>query len=259
MVPRLYVPALTGGAGVLNLPADEADYLRRVLRARAGWAVRVFDGRGAEYQARVATIGRDAVSIEVGDAVPAAVECRVRVTLAQAVLKGEKIDAVIRDAVMMGVAAVQPMLTDRTDVPATAFGHGGRTGRWRRIAIASTKQCGRAVVPEIHPPLPLRACLDAHPCEARVVLVEPSATGRASETGRVPREPASALVLVGPEGGWETEEIARAVAAGCVPMTLGPRTLRADAAPIVALSVLLQYWGEIPALGTRDSGFGTRD
>jgi 16S rRNA (uracil1498-N3)-methyltransferase len=251
MVPRLYVPSLASGARVLTLPADEGDHLRRVLRAKAGWAVRVFDGRGAEYEARVAAIGRDGVSVEVGDAVAAAAECRVRVTLAQAVLKGEKIDAVIRDAVMMGVAAVQPVLTDRTDVPASAFDHGGRTGRWRRIAIASVKQCGRAVVPEIHPPLSLRACLDAHRCEAGVVLVEPSAAGRAPETGSVPRGPASALVIVGPEGGWEPDEVAKAVRAGCVPMTLGPRTLRADAAPIVALSVLMQYWGELPDPGGR--------
>jgi 16S rRNA (uracil1498-N3)-methyltransferase len=176
------------------------------------------------------------------------------VTLAQAVLKGEKIDAVIRDAVMLGVAAVQPLLTGRTDVPASAFDHGGRTGRWRRIAIASVKQCGRAVVPEIHAPLSFRACLDAHPCETRIVLVEPSAAGRAPDTARVPRTPASALVLVGPEGGWEPDEVTQAVRAGCVPMTLGPRTLRADAAPIVALSLLMQYWGELPEPGARGSG-----
>jgi 16S rRNA (uracil1498-N3)-methyltransferase len=174
------------------------------------------------------------------------------VTLAQSVLKGEKTDGVIRDAVMMGVAAVQPILTDRTDVPASAFDHGGRTGRWRRIAIASAKQCGRAVVPEVYPPMSLRECLDAHRCEARVVLVEPSAAGGALNIGHVPREPASALVLVGPEGGWEPDEVAAAVAAGCAPITLGPRTLRADAASIVALGVLLQFWGEIPAVGARD-------
>ena len=249
MVPRLYVPSLASGAGIISLPDEEADHLRRVLRAKAGWAVRVFDGRGVEYEARVASIDRGGVTIEVGVAVPPAAECRVRVTLAQAVLKGEKIDAVIRDAVMLGVAAVQPMFTDRTDVPASAFDHGGRTGRWRRIAIASVKQCGRAVVPEIRAPLSFRACLDAHPCETRIVLVEPTASGRAPDAARIPRMPASALVLVGPEGGWEPDEVAQAVRAGCVPMTLGPRTLRADAAPIVALSVLMQYWGEIPEPG----------
>jgi len=245
MVPRLYLPALTAGARTAFLPGDEADHVRRVLRAKVGSAVRVFDGRGSEREARVAALGRQAVEVELGDAVMPAAECRVRVTLAQAVLKGDKTDAVVRDAVMMGVAAVQPLLTARADVPAAAFERGARLERWRRVAVASVKQCGRAVVPEIAPPRTLQECVAGCLCEANVILVEPSAA--AVEAGRadVPAAPSSALVLVGPEGGWSREEVEAAVAAGCVPMTLGPRTLRADTAAIVALSVLLYQWGEM--------------
>ena len=249
MVPRLYVPSVQHGGQVLALPADEAEHVRRVLRVKPGSAVRVFNGRGLEFEARVSAVDRRGVSVEVGAPVTAAPECRVHVILAQAVLKGDKIDDVIRDAVMMGVAVVQPILTARTDVPGRAFSRRGRAERWERIAIASAKQCGRAVVPEIHPPFSLSECLEAHRCDARIVLVEPAVASSGSAPGGVVRAPRSALVLIGPEGGWAPEEVAEAVAAGCVPVTLGPRTLRADAAPLVALSVLQHVWGDLPGLG----------
>jgi len=160
----------------------------------------------------------------------------------EAVLKGDRIDDVIRDAVMMGVTAVQPMLTARTDVPSAAFSHGGRVERWQRIAIASAKQCGRAVVPAVRAPLSLPECLGSGEPGVRLVLLEPSA----AESGTAPpppvSPPASATLLVGPEGGWAEEEVALALSAGWRPMSLGPRTLRADAAALVALSILQYLW-----------------
>jgi len=259
MVPRLYVPSLSPGARILSLPAAEAEHLARVLRVKPGAAVRVFDGRGFECEARVSAVVRHEVTVEIGRSVTPAAECRVRVTLAQAVLKGDKIDDVIRDVVMMGIAAVQPLLTARTDVPPAAFARGGRLERWRRIAIASAKQCGRAVVPEIYPPASLPACLDADRSDVRLLLVEPSASTPQAAASRLPQSVASAIVLIGPEGGWAAEEVITAVTAGCGTISLGARTLRADATPLVALSVLQYFWGDIPQFGIRDSGLGIRD
>jgi len=252
MVPRLYVPTLSPGARVLSLPADEAEHLARVLRVKPGAAVRVFDGRGFECEAQVCSVVRHEVTVEIGRPVTPAAESRVRMTLAQAVLKGDRIDDVIRDVVMMGVAAVQPLLTARTDVPPAAFTRGGRVERWRRIAISSAKQCGRAVVPEIYPPASLPACLDADRSDVRVLLVEPSAATQQPAANRLPRSVASAVVFIGPEGGWSVEEVGAAATAGCEIITLGARTLRADATPLVALSVLQYFWGDIPRLGARD-------
>jgi 16S rRNA (uracil1498-N3)-methyltransferase len=244
MVPRLYVPSLEPRDRTVSLPAGEAAHLRRVLRVKPGAAVRLFDGRGREVAARVASVDRSAVVADIGDPVAAAPEWGVHVTLAQAVLKGDKIDDVIRDAVMMGVAAVQPLLTARTDVPAAAFTHGRRLERWQRIAVSSTKQCGRAVVPPVLMPRALTDCLDAAQAEVSLMLVEPAAVAASSAVAWPPPDaPRSALVLVGPEGGWADEEVAHAVSAGCLPVSLGPRTLRADAAAIIALSVLHYIWG----------------
>ena len=246
MPTRVYAPALRPDTSSLDLPPDEAAHLARVLRVRPGAVVRVFNGRGFECEASVTHVAKRSVTVAVQHAVSAAAECRIRVTLAQAVLKGDKIDDVIRDAVMLGVAAVQPIITERTDVPGTAFARGGRVERWRRIAVSSATQCGRAVVPEVHAPVTLAACLAHDRSDVRVWLTEPAA-GEGSGLDALRTRPAvsSALVLVGPEGGWANDEVAGAARSGAIAVTLGRRTLRADAAALVALSVLLYLWGDL--------------
>jgi len=243
MVPRVYVPSLGECGGIVDLPAEEAGHLQRVLRVKPGAGVRLFDGRGREVAARVTRIERDRVLAEIGGPVDAAPEWGVRVTLAQALLKGDKIDDVIRDAVMLGAAAIRPTMTARTEVSPRAALRGGRVERWHRVAVSSAKQCGRAVVPDVLAPLTLREALAAAGADAvALILVEPSAA-HAAPPAVLPAAPCSAVVLVGPEGGWADEDLAVAREAGCLPVSLGSRTLRADAAAIVALSVLQYVWG----------------
>jgi 16S rRNA (uracil1498-N3)-methyltransferase len=246
MVPRFYVPALQPDRRAIELPAGEAEHLTRVLRLGVGATVRVFDGRGLECEARVAHASRRDVRLDVGTRVDAAAEPRVRVTLAQAVLKGDKTDGIIRDAVMLGVAAIQPLLTARTDVPESAFATGTRLDRWRRIVISSVKQCGRAVVPDLGAPETLHACLRRGHDGLRLMLVEPGAAGAVTvEALRSLSLVDLAQVFVGPEGGWTPAEIAMAQEAGCRLATLGKRTLRADATPLIALGVLQYLWGDL--------------
>lgn len=244
MVPRLYVPSLASGGRVIGLPADEAGHLQRVLRVRPGAAVRLFDGRGREVAALVTLVERGRVLVEIGGPVDAVPEWGVHVTLAQALLKGDKIDDVIRDAVMLGAAAIQPTMTARTELPSGAARRGSRVDRWHRIAVSSAKQCGRAVVPGVHPPLPLREALAGAAGDAvKLILVEPSASLPSPASSLPAAAPRAAVLLVGPEGGWAEEDLAVAREARCLPIALGPRTLRADAAGLVALSVLQHVWG----------------
>lgn len=238
---RFYAPDAVKTGDTVSLPHDEADHLRRVLRLRAGDEVQVFDGRGAEYVARVASGESDRVVVTLGDRVTPAPELHTRITLAQSVLKGDKMDDVVRDAVMLGVVAVQPVVSARTEVAMSASA--ARVDRWTRIATASTKQCGRASLARIFPPVSVGEWFETRTDEMGIMLVEPRA---AAGTRRVrdlqTRAPRTASVLVGPEGGWTQDEVERGIASGATLVTLGDRTLRADAAPLVLLSMLLMAW-----------------
>jgi 16S rRNA (uracil1498-N3)-methyltransferase len=148
---------------------------------------------------------------------------------------------------MLGVAAIQPIVSKRTEVTVAALLRGARVERWRRVALASVKQSRRAVVPEIRMPLTFETFMDEPPAVLRVMLVEPAATADVEPLSALqgPVPPADAAVLVGPEGGWTDAECASARARGVRLVTLGHRTLRADAVPVAALSVLQFLWGEL--------------
>jgi 16S rRNA (uracil1498-N3)-methyltransferase len=245
---RFYAPALVSGASHVDLPREEAEHLSRVMRLKAGAAVRVFDGRGREVEGRVERVGRSSVSVTLLSEVPPVAEPRVSVVLGQAVLKGDAMDQVVRDAVMLGVARIVPLATCRTEVRVDRLVSSHRIERWQRIAVASAKQCGRAVVPDVGAPLDLAACLRADGARQRYLLAEPALlTSRPAALRRLASAPPpdSALLLVGPEGGWTPEEVRCALAEGCEAITLGPRTLRADAAAVIALAALHGAWGEL--------------
>jgi 16S rRNA (uracil1498-N3)-methyltransferase len=244
-VHRFFAPALDPGDHAVTLPRDEGEHLTRVLRLGVGDSVAVFDGRGHEFAARVVAARRRDVRVEIVTRVEPAAEAPVATTLVQAVLKGDRMDDVVRDGVMLGVAAIQPIVTRRTETTVAALTRGARVERWRRVALASTKQSRRAVLAEIRTPLTLDSYLDEPPPALRLMLVEPGARGVAAETFAALRNravPADAAVLIGPEGGWDEAEIKAACDCGVMVVTLGQRTLRADAVPVAALSILQFLW-----------------
>lgn len=243
-VHRFFAPALDPGDETVMLPKDEAEHLTRVLRLSVGDTVAIFDGRGHEFMARVASAARRDVRVQLLSRIEPAAEPLVPLTLAQAVLKADKMDEVVRDAVMLGVAAIQPLITKRSEVTVAALMRGTRRDRWTRVAIASVKQSRRAILPDIRTPLALEAYLNEPSPSLSLMFVEPGA-GASVPTLAVLRDrpaPSSAALLVGPEGGWDEEEWTAAQAQGVELVTLGHRTLRADAVPIAAISILQFLW-----------------
>jgi len=240
-VPRLYVPLISGDTERVLLPKDEAHHALRVLRLAAGAPVRIFDGRGREWSGHLETgpkRGESSVIVE-GETRPVP-EPAVRVSLAVGVLKGDQMDAVVRDATALGVVAIAPMATAHVTVPSRAWQSGAAVERWQRVAVAAAKQCGRAVVPTVRPVATLAEVLTAR-ADTIWLCAEPIlAEGLTLNTER---RGSSALVLVGPEGGWSDQEVQLAIRAGAGFFNLGPRTLRAELAPIVALSSLWTKWG----------------
>ena len=244
---RFFAPALDPGDESVALPREEAEHLTRVLRLGAGDTVAVFDGRGHEFLARVASALRRDVRVQIMSRLEPVAESGVALTLAQAVLKGDKMDDVIRDAVMLGVAAIQPIVTKRSETTVAALMKGARVERWRRVALASVKQSRRAVLPEIRMPLSLETALGEPAAALRLMLVEPAAAAHVEALSVLQHAspPSDATVFVGPEGGWAVEEWTSAAARGVRLMSLGSRTLRADAVPVAAISVLQFLWGEL--------------
>jgi 16S rRNA (uracil1498-N3)-methyltransferase len=240
---RFFAPAAGATGDRVLLPVDEAEHLTRVLRLSTGDRIRVFNGRGAEFEAVVDTAGRESVRVEIGAPCSPAPEPRVAITLAQAVLKGDKMDEVVRDAVMLGVAAIQPIVTARTEISKEALTRGRRRERWERVAVSSAKQCGRAVVPAILEPHSFATPSEIGLPSPVFVLVEPGVSSGVALGDLAAQIPSRATLVVGPEGGWTPDEVQAASTIGSL-VTLGGRTLRADAMALVALAALFARWGE---------------
>jgi len=242
-VHRFYAPHLRLGNDV-ELPEDEAHHLSKVLRLAPGDAVVVFDGRGVEADATVQQIANKRVTLRPIASRPGVPEPAIAVTLAQGLLKSDKMDRVVRDAVMLGAHAIQPFVSAHIDVPRAALTGTARQERWERTVISSVKQCSRSVVPAVLPTVEFRAALATAAADLTLVFVEPGVTGSEVETleSLETKVPAKATVFIGPEGGWAPSEIEAARDAGALMVTLGRRVLRADAAGAAALAVLRYIW-----------------
>lgn len=243
MTARFFAPAASVAGDRVALPDDEAAHLTRVLRLGAGDAVRLFNGRGDEFDGTVLSADRHGVWVAVGGPRAAATELPVAITLAVAVLKGDKMDDVVRDAVMLGVAAVQPFVSSRSETSLAALARSRRGDRWSRIAIASAKQCGRAMLPAMHAPCTFESLLTAGRLPAPVFMfAEPAAfPGGDSLAAAAGTRPPHATILVGPEGGWTSQEIAAGANEWRL-VTLRLPTIRADAMPSAATTALLAAW-----------------
>ncbi|MCU0930152.1 MAG: 16S rRNA (uracil(1498)-N(3))-methyltransferase [Burkholderiaceae bacterium] len=228
------VDPLERGA-LVDLPPAAARHVQ-VLRLQPGAALTLFDGRGGEWAAQVARVGRRDVQAQVlaHDAVER--ESAVEVTLALGVPANERMDALVEKATELGAAALQPLLAARSVLRLDGERAERRRSHWQAVAVAACEQCGRNRVPPVAAPATIGAWLAALPppdaASARWLL---GFTADAKPPAALP--PARrVLLLSGPEGGLTPDEEAAARARGFVPVTLGARVLRADTAPLAALA-----------------------
>jgi 16S rRNA (uracil1498-N3)-methyltransferase len=224
------------------------------LRLRQGDEIFVFDGDGREFNCAVEIIGKNSTELRViSEVEPTRPESPLHLTLAIALLKGEKFDLVIQKATELGTKRIVPLETERADVRLKDSEDAQkRVTRWRRIALEAAKQTGRAFVPEITAPLTLSSLVMSGGKErkpstesARVMFAERSGTSLAEATKSFAGQPAEIVALVGPEGGWTDEEIELGRQGGWKIVTLGGRTLRAETAAIVVLALLQHRFGDL--------------
>ena len=251
---RFYAPPESfapDGARVV-LSADESRHLRDVLRLREGDEAFVFDGEGREFACVMRDVGggrgRASATLEVrGPAEPPRPESPLELTLGVALLKGEKFDLVVQKATELGATRVVPLETRRADVRLRdAKDAARRVERWRRLALEASKQSGRARVPAVAEPTTLDSLTSAAPRagELRLLFAECGGAG----LDAIPFNNGSrsfVTALVGPEGGWDDEEIAHARSRGSTIITLGGRTLRAETAAITVAALLQHLFGDL--------------
>jgi 16S rRNA (uracil1498-N3)-methyltransferase len=238
---RFFAPpsAFNFSKQTVTLTADEARHLREVLRLKPGDEVTVFDGEGKEFRARLAQARREFAELELDEQIePARPESPLRITLAVALLKGEKFDLVVQKATELGVTKIVPLTTRYADIKLRdASDAGKRVARWQRIALEAAKQSGRAVVPQIEGPGPLESVFSpSNPC---LLFSEKGGHGLTQiDTDNI-------TAIIGSEGGWTDEELDQARAKGVRIITLGGRILRAETAAITAAALLQHRFGDL--------------
>lgn len=229
------------------LSLDESRHLRDVLRLGDGDEVSVFNGEGKEFSCRIKTTGRgkEQAQLEILSEITApSPESKLELTLAIALLKGEKFDLVVQKATELGVSRIVPLQTKRADIKIkNADEAGKKLERWRRIALEGAKQCGRARVPEIAAVTEFTKYISTEQ-STKILFAERSGASLKAVVG-VNADNTRITAIVGSEGGWEDSEIAFARDNNCHIVTLGGRILRAETAGIVVVTLLQHLIGDL--------------
>jgi len=238
---RLLVENIAGET--VALTGEQHHRATRVLRLGRGDRLRIFDGRGSEYETTIQTADRTQAMLRIERQVGPVPEPQVRVTLLQSVPRGDAMERVIQKCVEIGVAEIVPLITRRT--VARASGEGTKLARWRKIALHAVEQSGRAwLVPVAEPVTADLAIPRLASCDLALVPHHGAAESLRSALGAAGRSQSVAIVI-GPEGGFSPEEIARFAAARARIVSLGPRVLRSETAGLVAATLVLYHYGEM--------------
>ncbi|WP_087720307.1 16S rRNA (uracil(1498)-N(3))-methyltransferase, partial [Salinicola salarius] len=226
--------------GDVVLPEGPARHVALVLRLREGAPLTLFDGAGHEAQATLIEVGRKRVVARIEQVAAGSGESPLSVHLGQAISKGDRMDYAIQKSVELGVAAITPLYVEHGDVRLKGDREARKMAHWQGVAISACEQCGRASVPPIHPPQTLAQWLEKRDEAVRLVL-HPATDDSWQQAASVD----SAALLIGPEGGLSDAEVDAARRSGFQPLTLGPRILRTETAPVVALTLLQHHFGDL--------------
>jgi 16S rRNA (uracil1498-N3)-methyltransferase len=240
--PRIYCDARLGPGAQFALSEDAANHIAKALRLAAGDTLVVFDGRGGEYEAVILRVDRGRVDVKTGAFREVERESPVEVGLVQGLPEADKMDWILQKAVELGAAWVQPIVCDRSVVRLSGDRAARRQSHWHRVMIAACEQCGRNRLPSLRPTLAFRDWA-AQASDARRWMLSP---GAGEALASQPRPDGPVQLLVGPEGGLSEREIDIALTIGFKPLSLGPRILRAETAPLAALATMQSLWGDFP-------------
>ena len=218
--------------------AEQAHQMGRVLRLQPGARVVVLDNAGWQYEAELVEVGRRATAV-LHHKQPAANEPRAQLTLYQALLKRDNFEWVLQKGTEIGVTRFVPLLTARTVAQPPH-----KADRWQRILTEAAEQSRRGRIPALAEPLRLEDAWPQAQTADLALLPWEGASGETLAGALAGKRPSTLALFIGPEGGWTEAEVADGRAGGILPVTLGPRILRAETAAIVAAALVMHTLGE---------------
>ncbi|HXI76069.1 MAG TPA: 16S rRNA (uracil(1498)-N(3))-methyltransferase [Steroidobacteraceae bacterium] len=243
---RVFVGSALTPGGAVQLPPDTASHLAKVLRARAGDELVLFNGDGREFTGAIEAVRGSRVSAFVGEGRAVARESPLAITLVQSVPRGDRMDFIVQKATELGVARIVPVLSQRSVVRLDAAQAESKAAHWRAVAISACEQCGRNSLPVIEAAQPLLTYLgESAPCAGPRLVFEPESVPQPLAAASAGVTIADAQIAIGPEGGFAADELEAFRVAGFTQGGLGPRVLRAETAAIAAMVWLQTRFGDM--------------
>jgi len=239
---RVFIDGDLAAGQRLTVEGSAGNHIVRVLRARVGDKLTLFNGRGGEYGASIDEIRRDTVHVSVREHRDQERESAFELTLAQGISRGERMDWVVQKATELGVTRIVPLFTERSMVHLDEKQALKKVQHWRGIAVSACEQCGRNVVPEIAAPVALHGLLEKPVGRGLSLLLSPTGEQRIAD---IAGNPEGATVLIGPEGGLAQVEQDATLRSGFTAVRMGPRVLRTETAAVCALTLLQQKFGDL--------------
>jgi len=236
---RFFIPPEQIHNDIFVLAGSEARHAALVLRKKIGDTIELFDGKDLSYRGRIDSISSERVEGVILERQAQGRPCACELILYQALIKGPKWDWLVEKGCEIGVVKLVPLMTTRTIVKPSRE---AALERWKRIALAAAKQCGRPAVMEISEPKPFPEAIASLP-KGCVALIPWEKEAEKTVRQALSSSPAAVALFIGPEGGWDTQEVDLAVRHGVVPVTLGPTLLRSETAGLVAATLVLAERG----------------
>lgn len=221
-------------------------HMAKVLRLKQGTAVKLADGEGGEYEGVIEAIDTTSLRIRIATRETVMVDdAGPRITIYQGLPKGDKLEYILQKCTELGAAGIVPFAASRSIARISPQRSAGRVDRWQKIAVEAARQSRRATVPRVSLADDLSQVLQLAQHSVRLLLWEEEKTNLLRETlARLPI-PDNIGILIGPEGGFSSEEAAAATSAGFIPVSMGRRIVRTETASLIILSILQYHWGDI--------------
>jgi 16S rRNA (uracil1498-N3)-methyltransferase len=246
-IPRIYTGQDITAGKALQLEAGASQHIGRALRMQAGDNICLFNGSGREWSAQIVSVDKKQVGVVPEQPIVGIPESPLAIHLAIAISRGDRMDTVIQKSTELGVAAITPIISERTEVRLKGDREKKKLQHWQQVIVSACEQCGRNTLPALHAPCPVDQWLERSNAQLRFVLHHRGDTGLNQDV------PATSVdLLIGPEGGLSEDEIASAQGKGFQPLTLGPRVLRTETAPLAAIAILQAHWGDLNSAGSGD-------